>query len=138
MKKFKYSKNDFSQSSLPVNRKELFFDVYRNNMKTITKCGLSLFVFALPMLAFMIFMFFGYIGITKDNFGDQHDLMLLIWNIVTPLGFLVLFIPILVCISGVIRVLRQLVWQEGIDFGSLSTLNRFFTPSIPFFSKASL
>lgn len=115
MKK-RYAKSDFSPASLPVTRKQLFVDHYRNNRKVIFKAGWMLALFALPLIAFRIFFYFGYMGITEEHYGEQFDTMMLLWNGFFYLGTILLFIPILIAVFGFLRVFRYLNWGEGVDF----------------------
>lgn len=117
MKAIKYSDKDFTYSRLPHNRKEMFFDVYKNNFPTILKGGALLLVFALPLLIFMIFMEYGKLGMTSDYYSaEELDQVLRLWDILVNLGGILLLFLFLVGLAGVLRVFRLLLWQEGIDF----------------------
>lgn len=117
MKKSPYAPHDFNESMLPVNRRQLFFDIYRNSFRSVFKCGAMLLLFSLPAIAWLIFMFLGSMGMTEEAFGENLDAAKLLWNIITPSGALILSIPIYLCVCGVMRVMRRLAWQEGLDFG---------------------
>ena len=116
-KRIKYAHHDFAYSSLPTNRKEAFKDVYRHNFRTILSCGGLLFLFALPIIIFGIFMDVGRLGMTLEYYSET-DLynVLFLWDIAINVGMIVLLFIFLVGFAGVIRILRQLVWQEGLSF----------------------
>lgn len=116
-KKKLFSNPDYQYSSLPTTRKEAFKDVYKQNFKTITFSGLMLLVFAIPLIAFLVVMDFGKLGMTLDKFNEQQlKAVLLLWDIIVNIGAVVLLYVVLIGLMGVMRVLKLLVWQEGIDF----------------------
>ncbi len=116
MRKFHYAEHDFSPASLPLTRKQLFFDVYKNNPKTIFKGGLALLLSSLPFVLFEIFMYLGYMGISEEHYGDQVKLMRLVWNSANGVGSLLFFVPVYLCLVSILRVYRALLWQEGLEF----------------------
>ena len=117
MKKQKYAKEDFKYSSLPNTRKDAFKDVYRNNFSTIMKCGISLLLFSLPLIIFIVIMDIWQIGIVNSGY-DEEVLrgVILWWNLTLHLGSVLLVYLILVGFCGVLRVIKLLIWQEGIDY----------------------
>ena len=76
-----------------------------------------LFLSLLPILIFSVFMEIGKMGMTLE-FYSEEDLfgVLLLWDISLNLGLLILFIIVVLFLSGIFRVLKLLVFQEGIDF----------------------
>ena len=117
MSKKRFSNVDYSYSLLPTSRKAAFKDVYKHNFMTIFKCGTMLFLSLLPILIFSVFMEIGKMGMTLE-FYSEEDLfgVLLLWDISLNLGLLILFIIVILFLSGIFRVLKLLVFQEGIDF----------------------
>ena len=63
--KQKASKIDYSKAMLPRTRKAQFLDCFKMNYMLLLKCGLMLFAFALPLVAFSIFMDFYYMSIIE-------------------------------------------------------------------------
>ena len=119
MKKKKplFSNDDYQYSSLPTTRKEAFKDVYRHNFKTITLSGLFLLLFSLPLVIFLVVMDFGKLGMTPESFGEEElKAVLFLWDIIINAGAVVLLYVVLIGLMGATRVLKLLVWQEGIDF----------------------
>ena len=116
-KRAKFASSDYQYSSLPATRKEVFNDVYRHNFLNIFKCGIALLVSFLPILIFMVIMEVGKIGMTLE-FYSEDDLfgVLFVWDIITNVGFSVLSVFVVLILSGICRVIKLLVFQEGIDF----------------------
>ena len=54
-KRSKYRKEDFSLSDLPDNRGKQFFDIFKNDWKTLLLSGLILLIFSLPFLTLEFF-----------------------------------------------------------------------------------
>ena len=116
-KKPLFSSTDYKYSSLPTSRKEAFKDVYRHNFKNITLSGLMLLLFAVPLIVFLIFMDYGKTGMTLQRYSEKELIaVLLLWDIIVNVGVVVLLYVVLIALMGVTRVLKLLVWQEGIDF----------------------
>ena len=117
-KRIKYSRFDYPYSSLPTTRKEAFKDVYRHNFRTILYSGLILFLFALPIIIFTIVMEVGKMGMTLEYYSQEqlHDVLML-WDIIINVGVVFLLFIFLIGLSGIIRILRLLIWQQGISFG---------------------
>lgn len=116
-KKPLFSNPDYQYSSLPTTRKEAFKDVYRHNFKTILSSGLMLLLFSLPLVLFLLFMDIGKMGINPDKFSqEQLTAVLLIWDLIVNGGSVLLLFVVLIGLMGIMRVLKLLVWQEGIDF----------------------
>ena len=117
------NKIDYSKAMLPRTRKEQFKDCFRMNYLTILKCGLFLLLFFIPLLVFTLFMDFYYMSLldqlaTKGagqlEIEQTRNLFFWIYNSC----IVVLTLPVIVGISGVTHVLRNLIWGEGIFFAS--------------------
>lgn len=112
-----YAKSDFAYSSLPVDRKGMFFDCYRNNFKAIFRCGLFLLLCALPLFASLIALGLGRMGLEASSLSDEErEETALLFDMVSHGAFFVCFFSLLFGACAANRVLRQLVWQEGVDF----------------------
>ena len=116
-KKSRFAAHDYQYSSLPNTRKDAFKDVYRHNFLNILKSGIMLLVFAVPLMLFMLIMDIGKLGMVPANYSEEDlKVVLLIWDIIVNVGFLILFILVLVALSGILRVLKLTIYQEGVDF----------------------
>ena len=117
MKKRRNPNKDYEFSSLPTTRKEAFKDVYIHNFKTIFSCGVTLLLFSLPLLAFLVIMNIGRLGMNTDTYSEEVlESVLFVWDLILNGGVFVLLYVILIGLMGVMRVLKLLVWQEGINF----------------------
>lgn len=116
-KKVKYANSDYLYSSLPNTRKDAFKDVYKHNFLTIMKCGVALAISLIPILVFSMFMDIGRLGMTTANYNEE-DLVgvLFLWNILRNVGTSLLLIVVVLGLSGIIRVLKLVIYQEGVDF----------------------
>ena len=116
-KKAKFAKSDYLYSSLPNTRKDAFKDVYKHNFLTILKCGVALAISLLPILIFTTVMEVGRLGMTTEYYSEE-DLsgVLFLWNIFRNVGLLILLSVVVLCLSGIIRILKLVIYQEGVDF----------------------
>ena len=115
--KQKVNKIDYSKAMLPRTRKEQFKDCFKMNYMVLLKCGLFLFLFFIPMLAYSLFMDFYYISLMEHSTQDIEQTRNLFFWILNS-GIVVLSLPVLISISGITHVLRNLIWGEGIFFAS--------------------
>ncbi len=98
-KKSRFAAHDYQYSSLPNTRKDAFKDVYRHNFLNILKSGIMLLVFAVPLMLFMLIMDIGKLGMVPANYSEEDlKVVLLIWDVIVNVGFLILFILVLVAL----------------------------------------
>lgn len=117
MRKVRNENIDYDLSSLPATRKEAFKDVYKHNFRTIFSCGVMLLLFSLPLIIFLIVMNVARLGITPDKYSpESFDAVLLVWDLILNVGVTILLYIVIIGVGGVLRIIRQLVWQEGINF----------------------
>ena len=108
---------DYELSSLPTTRKEAFKDVYKHNFKTIFSSGVVLLLFSLPLFIFLIVMSFARLGITPEKYSEEIlSSVLLVWDLILNAGVVLLLYLIFIALMGVMRIIKLLVWQEGINF----------------------
>ena len=93
------------------------------NYFVILKCGLMLFAFFIPMLAFSLFMDFYYMSIFSSLISKgasdieiEQARNLFFWILTS--GIVALSMIVLIAISGITHILRNLIWGEGIFFAS--------------------
>ena len=111
----KVSRVDYSKSMLPRKRREQFIDVFKMNYMVILKCGLMLLLFFAPLLAFSVFGDFYFMSLIDNSTEDvEQTKMLFHW--LFNLGMILFSLIAVLGFSGVIRVLRNLIWGEGIYF----------------------
>ena len=126
----KEKSEEYARSTLPTNRWQLFWDVFKGNFGKIVKVNLLILLFFLPLLAFLIVNSMvmennGLINPFSANMGsisypaypEQEGIaeLIALQNSVT------LYVGILVCsliaavgLAGGMYVIRNMVWTEGI------------------------
>lgn len=118
-----YAERDYSVNDLPKNRVELFFDCIRQRPWVLLRLGLLSFVFLLPLLAAGVFVdlyeyavFVQYAeGLLTEAETASRIYSLYLYNILfSAVGYGIAG----VAMGGVMNVIRQLVWGEGVFFFS--------------------
>lgn len=115
VKKTNKAPKDFERSMLPQTRRDVFFDVVKLQWRKLLVLALILLVSALPLLIIAIYEDSYILTAYEDPVIPQETIPTLI----APLHILcaVLSAPCLVLfflgLSGVIRVVRQLAWEEN-------------------------
>ena len=120
---------EYARSTLPTNRWQLFFDIFKGNFGKLVKINLLMLLFFIPTIAVVIFglivnestgltyPFGANLGIGYPAEPMQQGLseMLVFYNDIT-LNFL-LTISMLIAsvgLAGGMYVIRNMVWTEGI------------------------
>lgn len=114
MRKQRQAATDFTMEKLPHNRVEVFFDCLKQRYDIWFKMGIVLFVFALPILLVVILRDNAY-SIMAQNDELTADKILATKETFALINLLPLII-FSVGLAGVMKVVRQLVWGEGIFF----------------------
>ena len=113
--KNKASKIDYSKSMLPRTRREQFSDCFKMNYIVLLKSGLVLLLFFAPLIGFSIFMDFYYVSLmshTTEEIKQTEMVFLLLYSG----GLILLSLIAIIGLTGAVRVLRNLIWGEGIFF----------------------
>jgi len=114
----KYSDKDFTEAMLPHDRKQVFFDCVKMRFGVIVKAGLVLLLVLLPYFAVRVYGDVLTVGI-YERYGDDPEAALQAGRALKTVMALVQA-PCLgiasVGFAGVMKVLRQLVWGEGVFF----------------------
>ncbi len=97
-------KNNNVYRPLPINRKQQFKEILRYHFAEIIYASLFTFIFAVPLLAWTIFV--SYFSLFQDG-----TLMSLI---AIQLGMLVSILILGVGISGGLYFFKKLIWNEGV------------------------
>lgn len=121
--KRKVAKEDFTIDKLPSNRKELFFDLLKNRFWTFFKIGLVLALFMLPLILSSLVKEISIYNVYKsfsDNLITEEELKGHLISI--TLGYdlvnILLFILLAIGVSGIARIYKMLIWNEGVIFVS--------------------
>ena len=120
---------EYARSTLPTNRWQLFFDIFKGNLGKLVKINLLMLLFFIPTIAVIIFgviinestgltyPFGANLGIGYPAEPMQQGLseMLVFYNDITINLFIALTMPIAsVGLAGGMYVIRNMVWTEGI------------------------
>ncbi len=125
----KEKSEEYARSTLPTNRWQLFWDVFKGNFRKILKVNLLVLVFFIPLMAIIVLG-----GIYKDGMGVTYPFgaNLAIGYPATPdvrglsqwlslqgdfmlcLGLIITSFVAAVGLSGGMYVVRNMVWTEGI------------------------
>lgn len=119
MRKFKYSKEDFSEDSLPNNRREQFFDIVKMEWRTLFYIGLSIFLTTIPLAALLLFKSSYSVVLTEQisSAGEANDrLYKFVLDMMFDGGIFLCIFLVALGIAGNLRVLRNLAWGEGVLF----------------------
>lgn len=115
LRKTKKAAKDFEKSMLPQTRRAVFFDVVKLQWSKLLRLAAILLISALPLLLIAVYEDTYILTAYEDSSIPQETIPALI----APLHFFcaVLSAPCLILfflgLSGVIRVVRQLAWEEN-------------------------
>lgn len=114
MKKQKLRTTDLTSKDLPKTRKDLFFDMLKYRKMDLFKVGLLAVMFALPIIA-AIFIFDGYIVSAGNTISDSGILSSTIFSLIFYLMLICIpcFMILFAGFSGLIGVIKKMVWQQG-------------------------
>lgn len=120
-KRSKYRKEDFALSDLPDNRGKQFFDIFKNDWKTLLLSGLILLIFSLPFLTLEFFHWFIVINLPiqlQSQGIDETTIYssLQLTEVIYELGLILCNLIFAVSLAGLARVLKRLVHGEGVLF----------------------
>ena len=110
-----FSKVDYSKAMLPRTRKAQFGDCFKMNYVVILKCGLMLLLFFSPLIAFSLFADIFYVSLI-ENSTEAIDETKLLFHYLFNVGLILMSLFAVIGITGVARILRNLIWGEGIFF----------------------
>lgn len=121
MRKPRNSKNDCTPNSLPHNRKEVFFDVLKLHFGDLMKCGFILFAFCAPLIALSVYKELALMSfqVQIKSIADETSLFeeirrMVVFDNLTALIALPLFMIASVGLAGVMRIIRQFAWEENV------------------------
>lgn len=117
----KKAKTDFTRDDLPRNRWEVFVDCLKERFLLFMSMGLTLLIFALPLF---------FVTLLKDNTAgalyhafvnaeysqEEYYSLLRSANSLYSLYFIPCYIVLAMGTAGVMQIIRQLVWGEGVFF----------------------
>ena len=125
----KEKSEEYARSTLPTNRWQLFWDIFKGNFGKITKVNLLTLLFFVPMIAvIVIYLLLGEVNATTYPFSanlgvgypsapGQNGLgeTLTLYNGLTLyVGLVITSVIAAIGLAGGIYVARNMVWTEGI------------------------
>ena len=110
-------------TTLPINRKQLFKDILRNRYRVLLLTGLMAFLFMIPIITvtllndLTLISFFAdaanYVdGALTESGRSLYRSIVLNYTLFYDACFLVFSVGL----AGILRIIRQLCWGEGIQF----------------------
>ncbi|MBO4572537.1 MAG: hypothetical protein J5762_02045 [Clostridia bacterium] len=117
----KKADHDFEEDKLPSNRKEVFFDALKIRAGTLIRLGLVLLLFAAPLIVagfikdsyyYIVQTSYAQGEMTEENYSGIIFTIELFYYVAKIICFIVLGLGL----SGVLRVIRQIIWGEPVFF----------------------
>jgi len=116
MKKQKSATTDFTPDLLPKNRKEVFFDCIKIRYRTLFFVGLILTAFILPYIICSVSEDLVILSALGSEKAEEETLLKSMYSIEILFGFIKIpcFVIFSVGLAGCVRIIRQIVWGEGV------------------------
>ena len=120
---------EYARSTLPTNRWQLFWDIFKGNFGKIFKVNLLTIIFFIPMFVVLImnalvhesngisFPFGANLGVGYPAYPGQQgvsELLVIRANLVMHIGLIISMFIASIGLSGGMYVIRNMVWTEGI------------------------
>ncbi len=125
----KEKSEEFARASLPTNRWQLFWDIFKSCFWKLVLVNILVILFALPLILFIVFKKvsatnFGMVYPFSQGFGvgylapssiaGYREQAILSINVIYNLLFPAVGVFMAIGISGAMYVLRNMVWTEGV------------------------
>ena len=112
--KVKYSSSDFLVTDLPNNRKDLFFDILKNQWRNLLLISFLLFVSLLPLIIVRYSNLMNLSKIIAENKMELYYSRLVAYNVIRVL----LYLLIGIVFSGLGRIYKKLSFNDGFFLGA--------------------
>ena len=117
----KQNSHDFQKSDLPKNRREVFFDCVKLRFLTFLGLGAVIAIFMLPLIVitFLKDSFYANLYIQASGGAmteEQASAAAQSGNFLFNAAAVVCYALLAVGLAGVIRIIRQIIWAEGVFF----------------------
>lgn len=112
--KVKYSSSDFLVTDLPNNRKDLFFDILKNQWRNLLLISFLLFVSLLPLIIVRYSNLMNLSKIIAENKMELYYSRLVTYNVIRVL----LYLLIGIVFSGLGRIYKKLSFNDGFFLGA--------------------
>ncbi len=117
------AKNNFTESMMPKNRREVFLDVMKLHWKGFILYGLIIFLFALPLHFITVYGDVSLVSLrlalaeaASDSERAMINSQISFMSVVLAIFRIPAFMILSVGISGLMRVVRQHAWEEIVYF----------------------
>lgn len=115
------AKSDFTVDDLPKNRREVFFDCLKERFFLFLAMGAALLVFALPLMIVSLFcdntLSGAYLAFTNGEYTqEEYAAFIRSADSLYSLLNIPCYVILSIGVAGVMVVIRQLVWGEGVFF----------------------
>ena len=125
----KEKSEEYARSTLPTNRWQLFWDIFKGNFWKIVKVNLLILVFFIPLLAVLalnwiltqnnglLYPFGANLGVgypASPNLQGTSEWLTMQTGLITYIGIMLTSVIAAVGLSGGMYVVRNMVWTEGI------------------------
>lgn len=114
-RKYKRASSDYSEAMLPQNRREVFTDVVKLHHFDLFKLGLMFLASFLPLLILVFINDVYEAQITAASLPNAAESLLAFQSTSALIG-IVCYLIIAIVFSGVLRVIRQLAYEEVLFF----------------------
>lgn len=120
----RFSSADFSAAQLPATRKEVFIDLFSNSGRKMLKLSGMCALFALPVVIWLAYISDAIVAVAKslDTLSAIERMAALNRGYALTNTKYIVLIPLLMLwglgFAGVFRVLKKLVWGEGLLLSS--------------------
>ena len=119
--KIKQAKTDFTRNDLPKNRWEVLGDCLKVRFLLFLSMGLTLLLFSIPLFFVTVLNDYSasslYHGFVNAEYTKEEYLALTqSANSLYSLFYIPCYVILAVGLAGVMQVIRQLVWGEGVFF----------------------
>lgn len=118
MKKTNVNKKDFLASDLPKNRYELFFDILKNQWRSLLILAVIILLLFLPIILLRFFNLVMINSVIKN--GDSTNLRAEVFNTFIGYSFInfIVVVAIGILFGGVARIYKKLAFNEGFFLGA--------------------
>ena len=120
-KRSKYRADDFGVNDLPLTRYQQFFDIFKNEWKTLLLMGVLLIFFSLPYLTLDVIHWFIKVNLPAQlaESGGTPEMIqsgLMLTDILYEAILVIPTILIAVPLAGLARIFKRLIHGEGVLF----------------------
>ena len=119
-RKRRAASKDYTKAMLPQSRKEIFFDVLKLQWRKLLLLGVITALFSLPLLVSALVgdayagSMIAAVGASEPEMQAMAAVSLLRFELLRGAVDLLLLLLFLIGLSGTLRVLRQLAWEENV------------------------